>query len=152
MQVLQDPSTRSARVTHDSSTAIPADAKLRPLRDQIIIEPLNRVHSHIIVTHENTKPLRGIVKAVGPGCFPKVYDHPDKGGRTKMWDSDVFQPTEVKVGDVVELGGADLGGYSFQTFYWGSKLHLFCREPDISGIVDGVTADEARDEAQRSTV
>ncbi len=152
MALLQDPSTRSARITHDSATAIPAEAKLRPLRDQIIVEPLNRVHSHIVVTHEDTKPLRGIVKAVGPGCYPKVYDHQDKHRRTKMWDSPVFQPTNVKVGEVVELGGADLGGYSFQTFDWGGVKHLICREMDISGIVDGMTADEARSEAAECTV
>ena len=151
MHVLQDPSTRSARVSHDSSTTIPASAKLRPLRDQLIVEPLNRVHSSVIVTHEDTKPLRGIVKAAGPGHYPKVYDHPDKHRRTKMWDSKVFHPTQVKVGDVVELGGADLGGYSFQTLRWGDVDHIICREMDVSGIVDGMTADEAREEAARYT-
>lgn len=143
---------RSARVTYESATDIPADVKLRPLRDTLIIEPLNRVHSKIIVTHEDTKPLRGIVKAVGPGCYPKVYDHPDKHKRTRMWDSDVFRPTEVKVGDVVELGGAEHKGYTFQTFYWGSVMHLICREEDVSGVVDGLTADEARAQSERSTV
>ena len=151
MPILQDPSTRSARITHDSNTAIAADANIRPLRDQIIVEPLNRVHSQVIVTHEDTKPLRGIVKAVGPGHYPKVYDHPDKHKRTKMWDSNVFHPTQVKIGDVVELGGADLGGYSFQTIHWGDTMHIICREMDISGIVDGMTADEARMEADRAT-
>lgn len=142
---------RSARIDHDSNTSIPADAKLRPLRDQIIVEPLNRVHSHLIVTHEDMKPVRGIVKAVGPGHYPKKYDSDEKHKRTRMWDSDVFQPTTVKVGDVVELGGADLGGYSFQTMYWGDVKHIICREMDVSGVVDGMTADQAREEAARFT-
>lgn len=143
---------RSARVTQNSNTSIPAEAQLRPLRDQIIVEPLNVVLSSIIIVKEEVKPLRGIVKAVGPGCYPKKYDHPDKSKRTKMWDSEVFRPTVVKVGDVIELGGYDFRGYSFPTFYWGNKLHLIIREEDVSFVCDGVNADEARAEAQRVTV
>jgi co-chaperonin GroES (HSP10) len=142
---------RSARIDHDSNTSIPAEAKLRPLGDQVIVEPLAVVLSSVIVTKEDTKPLRGIVKAVGPGHYPKVYDHPDKHLRTKMWDSEVFQPTALKVGDVVELGGYGIGGYAFQTLWWGGVKHLFCREADVSGVVDGMTADQAREEAARLT-
>jgi hypothetical protein len=80
------------------------------------------------------KPLRGLVKAVGPGCYPKRYDHAEKGKRTKMWDSKRLRKTEVKVGDVVELGGSEIGGYSFDSFYWGETLHLMCREEDVAGI------------------
>lgn len=151
MTVTTNPGERSARITHDSSTSIPAEAKIRPLRDQIIVEPLNVVHSKVIVTREDTKPLRGIVKAVGPGHYPKVYDHPDKHQRTKMWDSEVFQPIAVKVGDVVELGGAEFRGYSFQNLYWGDVLHIICREADVSGVLDQ-TADEARQEAASATI
>jgi len=152
MQVLQDPSTRSARVTHDTNTRVSADKAIRPLRDQIVVEPLNVVLSSVIVTHEDTQPLRGIVKAVGPGHYPKMYDHPDKHRRTKMWDSEVFQPTTVQVGDVVELGGYGHKGYSFQTFYWGDVKHLICSERDVSGVVDGLTAEQAREECQRATI
>lgn len=143
---------RSARITHDSRTDVPADKMIRPLRDQIIVEPLNVVLSQLIVTREDTKPVRGVVKAVGPGHYPKLYDHEDKHRRTKMWDSDVFQPTTVKVGDVVELGGIDFRGYAFPTLYWGGKLHLICREQDVSGVLDGVIAEEARAEGQALTV
>jgi len=151
MQVEHAGDGRSARVTNDSNTGIPADAKIRPLRDQIIIEPLSVVLSQTIVTVEHTKPLRGIVKAVGPGCFPKVYDHPDKHKRTKMWDSEIFEPTQLKIGDVVELGGYGLGGYAFPTIWWGNVKHLICREQDVSGVVDGLTAEQARAEAEGMT-
>jgi hypothetical protein len=151
MALNQAPDACSARLDHDSATSIPADAKLRPLRDQLIIEPLPVVLSKIIVTHEDTKPLRGIVKAAGPGIYPKCYDHPDKNKRTKMWDSPIFRPTQVKVGDVVELGGYGLGGYSFQTLWWGDVKHIICREEDISGVLQGVTAEQAREEAANAT-
>ena len=148
-----------SRPTLDKSTAIPADCKVRPLRDQIIVEPLNMVLSHTIVTVEHSKPLRGIVKAIGPGCYPKLYDHPEKHKRTKMWDSAAFRPTEVRVGDVVELGGyvradgpeKEWRGYSFPTFVWGDQVHLICRETDVSGVVDGLTAEMARRESDHAT-
>lgn len=137
MSVLRADDGRSAELSQKSATRIPADQTIRPLRDQMIVEPLEIEHSDTLLVIEQTKPVRGIVKAIGPGHYPKRYDHPDKHRRTKMWDSKRFQPTEIKVGDVVELGGYDFGGYGFQQFYWGDKLHIICREADVSGIVEG---------------
>jgi hypothetical protein len=128
---------RSAELSWDSLAYVPADKTIRCLRDQMIVEPLDVDHRVSIIIKEFTKPLRGIVKAVGPGHYPKRYDHPDKHKRTKTWDSKAFQPTQVQVGDVVELGGYEYGGYNFQTFFWGDKLHLICREADVSGICNG---------------
>jgi co-chaperonin GroES (HSP10) len=141
---------RSASLNHASNTDVSGDDKIRPLRDQIIVEPLNVVLSTIIITKEETKPLRGIIKAVGPGCYPMRYNG-DKGQRTKVWKSDVFQPTTVKVGDVIELGGYDFRGYSFPSIYWGGKLHLICREEDVSFVCGGLTAESARLEASHGT-
>ena len=125
--------THSAELSHQSRTYVEPELKIRPLRDQIIVEPLDVWHSDTLIVIEPTKPVRGIVKAVGPGHYPKKYDHPDKGKRTKMWDSKVFQPTEVKVGDIVNLGSPQGSrGYAFQTFMWGDKLHLVAREADVA--------------------
>jgi len=123
----------------NSITYIAPDEQIRPRGDHVIVEPLNIEHSTILEVIESIKPVRGLVKAVGPGCFPLRYDHADKHQRTRMWRSSFFQKTEVKVGDIVELGSLRLDGrmtgYSFQTFYWGSKMHLICREQDISGVI-----------------
>lgn len=119
----------------ETLTFIPAESNLRPLRDQIIIEPLDVVHSRRILIADRTKPLRGRVLAVGPGHYPRRYDRPEKHQRKRMWDSKVFQPTQVKVGDLVELGGAEIGGYSFEQIYWGERLCLICREADVAGVV-----------------
>lgn len=143
--------SEGTRIAHTPGASVPEGMSIRPLRDQIIVEPLRTALSKTIVTVEKTLPLRGIVKAVGPGCFPKKYDHPDKHKRSKMWDSEVFEPTTVKVGDVVELGGFDYRGYSFPQVYWGDKLHLICREADVSGVVDGLTAEQARTESEACT-
>lgn len=117
-----------------TATRISADENIRPLRDVIIVEPLDGTLSAIIEVIHESRPLKGIVKAVGPGCYPKKYDHPEKHKRTKTWDSTHRRPTEVKVGDTVELGGEAIGGYAFDCFYWGERLHLMCREEDVCGI------------------
>ena len=73
---------------------------------------------------------------MGPGHYPRRYDNYDKSRRTKTWLSKSFQPTEVKVGDIVELGGIEFRGYDFPTFLWGGKKHAFVREADVSGIIN----------------
>jgi co-chaperonin GroES (HSP10) len=129
--------SRSAELSWASLTMVRADEQIRCRRDYIVVEPLEVDHGTTIIVKERTKPLRGIVKAVGPGHYPKRYDHSDKHRRTKTWDSKSFQPTEVRPGDVVELGGYEYSGYSFQTFLWGDKVHLLCREADVAGVCDG---------------
>ena len=145
--------SHSAELSYVSNTHIDAELKIRPLRDQIVVEPLPVEHSRLIDVIEHTKPLRGIVKAVGPGCYPWRYDHPDKHKRTRMWRSQVFVPTELKVGDIVELGGYqedDRGnlhmGFAFQQFIWGSKMHIICREVDVCGIVENVLTETSENE------
>jgi hypothetical protein len=122
-----------------SFTYIAPDEQIRPLFDNIVVEPLGIEHSKILTVIENIRPVRGIVKAVGPGHFPMRYDHPEKHKRTRMWRSSVFQPTQVRVGDIVELGSVNIdgriSGYSFQQITWGGKMHILCREADVSGIV-----------------
>lgn len=126
-------------LSYNSTTYIDPAKEIRCLHDYIVVEPLNIEHSLILDVIENIKPVRGIVKAVGPGHYPNVYDHPDKHKRTKMWKSKTFQPTQVKVGDIVELGSirvdGRMTGYSFQQIMVGSKMHIMCREADVSGIV-----------------
>lgn len=130
---------RSGELSYDSMTYIEPGATITPKHDYIVVEPLEVEHSMILAVVENIKPVRGIVKAVGPGHYPMCYDHPDKHRRTKMWRSKTFQPTQIKVGDIVELGsvkeGGRIVGYSFQQIMWGTKMHIMCREADVSGVV-----------------
>jgi co-chaperonin GroES (HSP10) len=126
-------SVDGVRIGHESFYAIPATSKIRPLRDQIVVEPIPWPFSQILEVVYSGRPLRGKVKAVGPGLHEKRYNGP-KGKRTKSWDSRYFRKTEVKVGDVVQLGGLSLGGYLFPTFRWGDKEYVICREADVTGI------------------
>ena len=132
-----------AEISFKDRTSVPADVAIRPLRDVIIVEPIDGWMSAIIHVVHECKPVKGIVRAVGPGCYPRRYDHADKAKRTKVYFSSVRRPTQVQVGEHVELGGLENGGYAFQTFYWGEKLMLIAREEDVCFIVDEEMADAA---------
>ena len=115
-------------------TSLSASVTLTPLFDNIILESLPTFFSEIIEVIHGIKPLKGKVIAVGPGHYPKKYDHQEKHKRTRMWYSKRFQPSTIKVGEIVQLGGLNFGGYNFETFYWGKRLCLSCREADVIGI------------------
>ena len=128
--------SRGARFGGETLTMIAADEKIRPLRDSIVLQPEDVVYSKYLIVEHKTKPLKGKVLAVGPGHYPIRYDHAEKHKRTKSWSSKVFQPTQVKVGDRVELGGAEIEGYAFEGFYWGDRYCIWCTERDVAGILE----------------
>jgi len=115
-------------------SATQVEGSLRVLQDYLIVEPLDSDFSKVLQVIYKTKPLRGVVRASGPGHYPRRYDHPEKHKRSKMWRSARFQPNEVKPGDTVQLGGLNFGGYAFETFQWNGKTYLICREADVVGI------------------
>lgn len=118
--------SRGAELSHKTTAYIPADAKIRPLHDQIIIEPLDNAFSSLIIVIDESKPIRGIVRAVGPGVYPIQYDHAEKHRRTKMWWGKKFRPCDVRVGDVVNIEP-----FERQCFYWGPTICLIAREEDV---------------------
>ncbi len=125
--------SRGTRIGNETFDAIPQSAKVRPLHDQIVLEPLPWPFSDVLEVVYSGRPLRGKVRAVGPGVYEKKYNGP-KGKRTKSWDSKHLRPCDVKVGDIVQLGGLSIDGYLFQTFRWGNKEMVICRENDVTGI------------------
>lgn len=141
-QVEHAPNRRSARLSTESLTMVPAEMVLRPLRDQMIVEPLDVVHSRILIVPAAGKPVRGKVLAVGPGHYPTRYQDshgdylPDwnRQKRAKSAAGTRFIPTTVKVGDIVHLGGMEHGGYSFEGFYHGRVYCIHCREADVAGV------------------
>ena len=125
-------SSSGVRIERRTTDLIPQGAKIRPLRDQIIVKPLEWSPSKVLKVYGGTrKPVRGIVVACGPGHFPTRYN----ANRSKSWESKAFLPTDVKVGDTVELGGLEIDGYSFPQVMIGNELHLIAREADVCGIV-----------------
>lgn len=130
--------SRGAELGYKTLTRIAADAKIRCLRDQVIVEPLNHTLSAVIHVIDERKPAQGIVKVVGPGRHHWKYDHQEKGKRKKAWLSKAFTPTDVKVGDLVQIEERP-----FETFYWGDKIHMIIREGDICGVLPAGTKEHA---------
>lgn len=119
------------RVGNELLTFVHHDEKIRCLRDQIVVEPLPIDHGTSLELVYEGKPVRGRILAVGPGRYPIRYNGP-KGKRTKSWDSKHFRPCDLQVGDIVDLGGLELGGYLFTRVIWGDKDVVICREEDVA--------------------
>jgi hypothetical protein len=121
------------RVDRKTTEVLGAGEHLRMLRDQLLIEPLSWEPSKLIqVTGGERRPLRGVVRLKGPGCYPKRYS----ADRSRSWDSRAFRRTEVEVGDVIELGGLEIDGYMFPQIMVEGRTHIICREEDVAIIVE----------------
>jgi hypothetical protein len=121
---------RGVTMTDENLVFIDADAQIRPLRDQMIVEPLDVIHSRILIVPQSGDPVRGICRAIGPGHYRKQYDSREKHRRTKVWEGMQFIPTEVKIGQTVLLDPH----LKYQEFYWGDRMHIHCRQEDVAGI------------------
>lgn len=123
---------------------LPREVTLRPLRDQIVVKPLDWKPSKTIeIAGNKRKTLCGIVTAVGPGAYLRHYYYrtlPDgRRERYAVKETDKRVPIQVKVGDRVELGGlsdedGDYDGYAFQEIVIGTEKHVICQEKDVVGI------------------
>ena len=111
---------------------------LRPLRDQLIIRPLPLSLGDRIEAAWGGEPVRGEVIAAGPGCYPNIHRRGMKDGKPyrTVRESRVFRATEVKVGDVVELGGMEIGGYLWPKVWCGGDWCVICREQDVAVLHD----------------
>lgn len=118
------------RISRKVADIIPATERIRPLRDQIVLKPLEWEPSKVIKVVYGGKTLRGEVLAVGPGVYPKQYNR----DRSKSWESKQFRKCDVKVGDIVELGGLEIHGYDFPTVQWGNDTVVIVREADVTGV------------------
>jgi hypothetical protein len=137
-------SGRGVVMTDENITFIPADCKLRMLRDQLVIEPMDVLHSRtLIVPPHRSKLVRGKIIAAGPGLYPNRYadklgrilpDGRDKSKRALVLAGTVFRPVTVKVGQIVHLDGRQTGKGAFEAFYWGDKYCLHAREEDVAGV------------------
>lgn len=94
---------------------------IRPLRDRIIVKPIERVKSEVIEVISHEKHCIGEVIAIGEGKR-------DKKNR--------LQPLDVKVGDTVRYGGEE---YFVWPEYFDhatlTRYHIL-QEADVAGIVE----------------
>lgn len=113
--------------------------KLRMLHDRILLKPMDWDASKTIIAIRHGRPVRGVVVAIGPGAHRKKYKAGPKGPRSLMDYSRHFTPTELKVGDIVELGGLNVfdgEGYAFPEVYVGNEKHIVVQEADVAIVRD----------------
>lgn len=116
------------------------NGSIRLMGDRILLKPLDwqgeEVHGQGARIHvvRSGRTLRGTVIAVGPGHNPIKYKPNAMGKRAKMDYSRHFRPTDVKPGDVVELGGLNVfdgKGYQFTEILYNGEKHIICSERDV---------------------
>lgn len=122
---------------------------LRLLSDRILLKPLDwqgeEVHGEGARLHvvRSGRTLRGLVVAVGKGHHPTSKRTKLNDGRRRVEYSRHFRPTEVKPGDVVELGGLNVfdgNGYQFVEILYNGEKHLICQERDVAMVRDDLKA------------
>lgn len=122
---------------HDKSLNF-VSGKVRPKEDWLIVKPLPPNLSQTIAANWNGEAVRGKVIAAGPGKYPNIHTkgfRPGKDGKPEQFrtvrKSKVFVPTEVKPGEVVQLGGMDIGGYLWKHLILDGEDHIWCMEADV---------------------
>ena len=88
---------------------------LRMMRDRVLVLPIERKLSDILIVKNSEKFNLGTVVAVGPGKIVK----------------DRLEPTTVKVGDVVRYGE-----FEFVKYSEGGVDYQIIQEADIAAIVE----------------
>lgn len=110
---------------------------LRMLGDRLLIKPLDWRPSHVLDVVTNRRPFSGRVVAAGPGKYPKRRTPTNDPKVTRLTLRNRYQPTEVRVGDVVELGGLNVfdgQGYQFPEVTLNGERHLIISEQDVCGV------------------
>lgn len=112
------------------------EGTLKPLKDWIVVKPEKPSFSPIIATDWKGEAVRGTVIAVGPGKHRNIHKRFQKDGKEQrtVRQSTHFTPTEVKVGDRVELGGLELNGYLWRHVMLNGEDHIMCMEADVAGV------------------
>lgn len=117
--------------------------KIKPTEDWLIVKPLPPRLSQTIAAHWNGEVTRGEVIAVGPGKYRNLHERgfkPGKEGKAEQYrkvrKSKVFVPTEVKVGEIVNLGGMDIGGYLWKHIQVDGQDCVWCMEADVCFVED----------------
>lgn len=135
MRVVGVPEKSGVELDRKRVEYIPADSIIKPLGDRIFVRPLPGLTSSLVHVVHHGKALRGTVVAVGPGYREKRRYKNSRGEVYKSGETGRVTPTEVKVGDVVELGGKEIGGYQFPRVNIGNVEHIICQERDVTMIV-----------------
>jgi hypothetical protein len=122
---------------HDTSLNF-TDGEIHPIRDFLIVKPMPPALSQTIAADWNGEAVRGKVIKAGPGCYPNIHERGFKDGTPyrRVRQSKVYRPTEVKPGDVVQLGGMEIGGYLWKHVWLDGEDHILIDEDDVCFVED----------------
>jgi hypothetical protein len=112
--------------------------QIRPLREKLIVKPLPPALSQTIRADWNGEAVRGEVIAAGPGTHPRIHEKGTTDGKPwrRVREGRAFRPCDVKVGDIVQLGGMEIGGYLWPHITVNGEDCIICSEQDVCGIED----------------
>ena len=110
--------------------------EVRPLREKLVVRPLPPALSQTIAANWNGEAVRGRVVAAGPGTYPNIHEKGIKDGKPwrRVRQLSAFRPNDVTVGDVVQLGGMEIGGYLWPHILIDGIDHILVSEQDVAGI------------------
>jgi hypothetical protein len=131
-QEVNHPNVDGIRISRTRPDFLFPGESLRMRQDHILVEPLEWDTATAIIAIRKGNAVRGKVKAVGPGKYRREYSK----DRSRTWLSETFIPTQVKVGDIVELGGLEVQGYDFPKLIVDGKDHIICSERDVAIVRD----------------
>jgi co-chaperonin GroES (HSP10) len=125
----------SGQRLHDKGHTF-VEGQIRPLREKLIVKPLPPHLSQTIHADWNGEPVRGQVIAAGPGTYPNIHTRGKRDGKDfrTVRESSAFRPCDVQVGDIVHLGGMEIGGYLWPHIMVNGEDHIICSEQDVCGI------------------
>jgi len=120
------------------------NGRMRMTGDRLLIKPLEwNEHgdvSRIIAVERRGNCVRGRVVEAGPGIHPISRRTPSADGKTQRIDySKRFRSVQVRVGDIIELGGLnqfDGRGYSFPSVIYNGERHFIVTERDVALVRD----------------
>jgi co-chaperonin GroES (HSP10) len=120
---------------HDKSLNF-VSGQIKPMREKIIVRPLPPALSQTIAADWNGEAVRGEVIAVGPGTHPNIHEKGTKDGKPwrRVRQLKAFRPCDVQVGDIVQLGGMEIGGYLWPHIMINGEDMIICSEQDVAGI------------------
>lgn len=113
--------------------------QVHPLREKLIVRPLPPALSQTIAADWNGEAVRGQVIAAGPGTYPRIHAQGVKDG--KPWrtvrELKAFRANDCKPGDIVQLGGMEIGGYLWPHVFIDGIDHILISEQDVCFIEGG---------------
>lgn len=93
----------------------------QPIRDKILVKPLERIKSDVVAVVMDEADNMGEVVAVGPG----------------EWVKEVFIPNPLKVGDKIRFGTMGNDEYlKYLPYYEGSERFLVMSWKDVCWVED----------------